>query len=574
MNLSRTALFFIFLIAVFGLCLRLDALRETRRDLFREYIPPHDSFFNIRAAEESVAPVYPEPVSPFVPETPYKAFLQGMFRLFGTNLFLVRLFQILISTGTCWVLYRIGARLGHPLAGTAAAFFWAFQRQAVLYDLQILKYSLTFSMTLVTLLLWIRFAEKPDLKRLCAAFLSVLVLGKFRAFYYFLVFFLPFHLPFFRKRTRGRTLLKWSIPLVAVPLAVSLWALHAPPPAKTHPAIHIYQGFHRFARGFYVDLPFVRDNTLGHFQEGVNLALRLSKEYPRFAFLDNFWLQRAAAYIVDNPYPSVRLVLKKTYALFFHHDWQDTVDILVMLREFRFARLAFVRFEHLLPFALAGLIFLLAFSRDKTLAGPVLLFLAFPVLSVAATCLTRRYQAQLVPVLCVLAGFGVCFLADCARKGRWKRLAAALFCMLPLWVHAFCVSGPGDHKLSGRTSYLEYRLEHNRLARGVYLPWIFKATPPVDFADALETWKHFMEAGNTVDALGLLALAGGLARSAEEKSRLFEAYGDTYSAMAFFDRARGAYRKASRHHPSPALDRKIEEAGRMAFIRNAPSSYP
>jgi 4-amino-4-deoxy-L-arabinose transferase-like glycosyltransferase len=566
--------FFLSLIFAAGLLYRLYALQEIRQEsVFQSYIPPHDSFYNIRAAQEFYKPVFPEPVSPFVPGSLYKYFMRLAWYVSGANLNLIRLFQILFSVSMIPVMYAIGIRLGNKATGILCSLFWAFNPDVILYDLQILQYALLFSLTVLTLYGCLYFQEKPSWPRFFSALLLILCLGQLRPFYYFLIFFLFY--PLFKRLRNlpGRTLY-YCFLICAVFSTLIAFLFYGPREIKTHIGIHMYFGFNKHSNGFYSDLPFIRDNTMGHFQEGVQLGQILSERYPRFAALHNFWLQKTFAYIWDNPSGVLRLICLKFYRLFFYRNWNDTEDINFQRVHWKSQKPAAVVYWLVLTLGFLG--FLSQFLSRPARYSPFFLnaFLFLPVASVLGTCMEIRYQVQLIPLLCVFSGCGAQVFYHLFFEERKKfflyGMAAILLSLL--YYHAQTISKQRIQRNKIMFSDYQIRTRLNQDAEPLYFAYL-EGKRRLSFAELEHLYLDFYQASNTTDAIGLLKARLKETLPFEEKFWCCFHLGEAYETQEFFQEAVMWYRQADVMRPSEKTKEKIK-LNQVQYQRSvSPDSY-
>ncbi|EKD28557.1 MAG: hypothetical protein ACD_79C00276G0001, partial [uncultured bacterium] len=178
---KNSPFFYLIILFVSVFILRLLALSEiSNNNYFNNYAMPNDSFFEIRGALEYIFPYYPEKIASYLPDYGYKSFINHMFSIFGDSLSSIRIFQLTFSLLMIFPIYYIGKMLGNKLTGSIAAFFWAFSGEILLYDLLILKYSLTFSLTILTMLVFIFYLKNTNKLILFLLLILIFILSLFR----------------------------------------------------------------------------------------------------------------------------------------------------------------------------------------------------------------------------------------------------------------------------------------------------------------------------------------------------------------------------------------------------------
>ncbi|MBN2144782.1 MAG: hypothetical protein JW774_09190 [Candidatus Aureabacteria bacterium] len=567
--------FFLSLIILAGLFYRLYAYNEIRQDpVFDTYIPPHDSFYYIRAVQEFFQPLFSEPVSPYITHKLYQYFLIVLRFLSGNDLNFVRLFQIFLSLMAIPLIFSIGVRFGASRAtGCLCAFFWALSPDLILYDLQILQLSLLFFLTLVALYGCLLFQEKPAWLRYFFALFCIFCLGQLRPFYYLLVFFSLY--PFFRRFRNGKWLnLYYLFTVFAISACLAAFLLYGSKGKKTHMGIHMYFGFNKYTQGFYSNIPFIRDNTMGHMQEGVKLSQILSSRYPRCSRLHDFWLQKTFAFIIDNPFIALRLTLMKFYRLFFFRNWNDTFDIDYQRSHFRSQKPSSFFYWLLLCFGMIGFLsqFLSRPARYSAFFFNVFLFL--PVFSVLASCLTIRYQFQLIPVLCVFAGYGAQVSYDLFVKDKRRFV---FFGMIFLFVSILFFKEEmrrKDRRFYDGVKFSDYRIrtEMNQEADKAYLPYL-EGKRRLSFSELEKIHHQFYYALNTTDAIGILKTRLKEDVSQDERYWCCIHLAESYEAQDFYEEAISWYQEAQKIKHSEEIEEKIRH-DRSRYQRSvSPDSY-
>ena len=554
-------------IVVLGLIIRLYAFYEVKsNNIFDDYFPFHDAFYNIRLAEEALNDNYPEKVSDYVPYSLDIFLLRFIFFIFGEKLFIYRLIQIMVAVLAIPFVYFIGKKLVSPFSGIIAAFAWALSPDLILYDIQILKYSLTFSFIVFALYGCMLFSEKKTILTFFVAAGLIFLLGHFRSFYYLLIIFL------FKP---SKFDCKYFVLIITILFTVFLCFLKwAPSNMKTHIGIHMYFGFNRLSNGFYSDIPFVRDNTLGHYQEGVELGQLLSGKYEKFLWINNFWLQKTMAFITEHPASAFKLALLKFYQVLFYRAWSDTEDVLFQQENFKSLKIAVCKYPFVLIFSFIGFFFQ-AFLPKKRELWLLNAFLFLPVLSVIGTCTASRYQVQLVPVFCIYAAVG---LETIYRAFRERIVFKFIFIFICMFFSGGLLIKEVNHSFY-RNKFLEKNWNHyigmanlNNEAKNKLVSFLNHKIQ-LSFEEVSDTFYFFYHAYNTTDAVNLIKLKLKENNSIQDKARYYKLLGLAYAKQEFYEKSIFYFSEAKRISPEIDLPISLKELNALSFSRTSIFSY-
>lgn len=563
MNHNKCLFFFVIL----GLIIRLYAFYEIGSNkIFDNYYPSHDAFYNIRVAQESINDVYPEKVSDYIPYSLDILLLRFVFLLFGENLFVYRLIQIGVAVLAIPFVYFIGRKLVSPFSGIVAAFVWAFSPDLILYDVQILKYSLTFSATIFALYGCIVFSENKTVFNFCMAMGLICLLGHFRSFYFFLIFFIfkPSKLNY-----------KYFLGIISILFLVFLCFLKwAPTKMKTHIGVHMYFGFNRLSNGFYSDIPFVRDNTLGHYQEGVKLGQILSEKYDKFLWINNFWLQKTISFIWEHPVSAFKLALLKFYQVLFYRGWSDTPDVLFQQENFKSLKIAVCKYPFILILSLIGFLFCVFLPKKRNFWF-LNVFLLLPLLSVIGTCTASRYQAQLVPIFCLYAAIGVETIYQVFReKIPYKFIFIFILVVLTGRVLIKEYSYSLHQNKFFETKWNEYILtiNFNNTGQNKFVPFLNHKIQ-LSYEEVMEIFYLFYNVYNTTDAVNLIKIKLKEKNSIQDKSKYYELLGLAYAEQEFYEESIFYFSEAQRIFSEIDLKISFKELNALRLSRDSIISY-
>lgn len=481
MNTSTIRILLISLIVILGFGVRMQYLKAIAHNpLVQQFLPPNDSFYWVRAAKEFNGMKVEEPVLNWFPDHPYTRVLAKVLKS-GGDLNTVRMLQIIVSMSALMVIFLIGNLTGFPLGGILGALIWALHRDIIFYDLQILKYSLTHSCIIISLYLMIRACKYGNYFSYALALGFICILAWFRVHYIMLL--IPWAMLSLK---RGRLISGCLLVLI-----VLLFLNHSR--AKTHFGIHMYHGFVNNALGFYGDIPNIRDNVAGHFNEAVKVGEDLAGPYGRFKWVKNFWLQRVLVHITERPLNSLRSVMFKFRWLLFFDHWNLSSDLILQNSDHSFwhgVRLPlFILFGLSAYFLMAGLPY----------SGVLIFFVAIPFVMVLLTCVTKAYQTECVPVLIVIMAVGAQNHFEKNYRNRFLNFGLTGFIMACLVVYYHTDTVKPDYEESMKIFQIRFETE-------VKADILFEDIKQheFDFEKVQKAYWYYRQVGNTLDAINLL----------------------------------------------------------------------
>lgn len=380
----------------------------------------------------------------------YAYFLALLYSIIGRDLFAVRLIQLALGVGTCALVGELGRRvLRSPAAGALAALLYAAFVPAVFYEAGVEKTAL--GVFLLTAALVLYFGRAP-----LALFASGSLLG-------------------LAALTRGNLLLLaplGAIGVLLLPAETEGASAQTTPgrknlsPRAPHArentgrdrklrAVLFLAGVVEIVglvtfRNFLVSGELVLTTVnagqnfyIGHFagQEfGTYQTVDVARPDPRYEEDDfraeaekrtgrtmratevsDFWFSEGLRQMRANPGKELWLTWRKVLLFFHDYEIPDTEDMGVIGHFSPVLRLPVLRMSLLTPLALLGAVALWSNRRARALVVVVLVYCA----GVVAFFVLSRIRVQIVPILAVLAGGGLVWLAQTVARGDARRLATA-----------------------------------------------------------------------------------------------------------------------------------------------------
>jgi len=401
----------------------------------------------------------------------YPYFLALVYRVFGVNLWLVRLIQIIIGSLNCVLVYWLARRLAGELRGPPllAGLFAAFYGTLVFFDGDLLMITLVLFFVLLSVLLLVtgddlwRASRETGKHRsrdgsgaetarphgeenitasrfpVWALFLiagvslgvaglgkpNVLVFAPF-ALWWILTGFqrgiIPQRWPFAVVFTVG--VLVAVLPITARNYAVSGDFVLV----SSNAGVNLFIGNNDQATGIFLLPPGSGlENTHLYLSSRDTAGQALGEKNLRPSAVSRYWAGRALDYIREEPADAVRLLAKK-FVLFWnqyeipnhHNRYFIGIYYAPLLKHL------FIGFWLITPLSMIGLFFLTGNGENRRVFRLYFGFILVYMISLIPFFVTARYRLPVVPFLIVFASLGVFELARWAARRPFRRIAAGL----------------------------------------------------------------------------------------------------------------------------------------------------
>jgi tetratricopeptide (TPR) repeat protein len=395
----------------------------------------------------------------------YPYFLSGIFKVFGENLFLVRLIQILIGSLNCVLIYQLtrklsGDRRGPPaLAGALAALYGTL----VFFDGDLLMIPLVLFFTCLSILALVMAGERrgalavagsdgqsaparsgstgrssrrltPGVLFLMAgASLGLAGLGKPNV-----LLFAPFALAWIVTQPHaGRAAGRWRAGLL---FAAGAIAAVAPITARNYivskdlvlvssnAGVNFYIGNNEAATGiFFLPPGSGLDNARLYVSSRRAAEAATGRENLKPSDVSGYWAREGFSYVKQEPAAAAALLARK-FLLFWNHYEIPNHHNKAFIETYFAPTLRYlaVGFWIVAPLAIAGIILLFCGTAPRRTRNLYVTFVLVYMASLMPFFVTARYRLPVVPLLIVFAALGVFGLYDAVKKKRYRRLGAAL----------------------------------------------------------------------------------------------------------------------------------------------------
>jgi 4-amino-4-deoxy-L-arabinose transferase-like glycosyltransferase len=460
MNRERVTILSLFILAF---ALRLIYLQEFSQYPTFYHLNIDQEYYNLWAKRIVKEGIIGKKIFEMTPL--YAYFLAFIYKFFTTNLYVVRLIQILIGSLSVVFIYKLAFRLVNSqrvavISGLAAAFYGVF----ILYDGMIMKPFLAVFFAVLTLY-WLAKIEheRPAKFLLPGIFVGLLILVRENAI--LLIAGIP--LCFFIKDGITRfTFNKTAFFIIGTVLMImpvtmrNYWVSNEFVPITTGGGEVFYMAYYEGSNGYYVPPPFVKNaNPLLEHEEFRQEAMRRTgRELTRRESSD-YWFNEGVQYIKERPQRLIYLLYRKFIVFWNFYETPDNQNFFFMRGIAPILKLTLV-FGTVAPLGILG--FFVSLRRWRKFL-PIYAFFLVYMVSVLLTFNISRYRVPAVPILIIFAALYLDWLYSNIREWRINKLALSVVLLIILFLGV-------NYRIDGVAPYRSFfTTEYSKLAKSYIL---------------------------------------------------------------------------------------------------------
>jgi len=362
-----------------------------------------------------------------VPMPPlYIAFLGSLYYLFGHNILIPKIIQIVLGSLSAVLLYKIGKRLWNKEAGILAGLIGAFYGIFIFYDTELLKNSLANSLLIGTFYLLLRKKREPDLLHTSLAAVTFTLAALLREQ---LIVLLPaVILWMFVSYRKGKLRIIQAAFLflflgLALPPAINSALFTCLPKSYGLGAtsgIHFFIGNNPKANGTYMAIAGVSAFPRGHVRDAKRLAEETAGHPLTPREINRYWYQQSFGYIRSHPSRWIELEGKKLFLLFNHYEVPNDESYPFARKGSWFLQWPLFTYAFVCPLGLVGILL----QRKEALGSSslLILFVLFYSGVLLMTFITSAYRLPLHPVFILFTGYAVTSLWEACLQKQFARL--------------------------------------------------------------------------------------------------------------------------------------------------------
>jgi 4-amino-4-deoxy-L-arabinose transferase-like glycosyltransferase len=368
----------------------------------------------------------------------YGWLLKFLYMLTGSDLWVPRLLQAVVGTGTVLLIYLAARRLGGVTAAVVAGIVAALYGPFVFYGAHLMKTTYATFFLLLGFLLLLAWYDRledeekksPALVLLCASGFSLGISALFRGNTLLL-------LPFIFAWVLIISLRKTKSVAVIVPLFLAAYTVSPaiviginsakegrPVGLTTSAGFNFFEGNSQYATGYHADIPGFPRTAEGEFDAAVwFVRIELHDWSTSELKVLKYYRIQALSWIASNPGAWLGLTFKKFYYFFNRLEIPDNYNYSFMCEHSVLLRLPFAGNWLIAPLALAGIIFLWPLKRKseagkKPASSGISLLLIFALGYMVAVILfyvTGRMRLPAAPFLIIISSLFIMRSVEAVR---------------------------------------------------------------------------------------------------------------------------------------------------------------
>ncbi|HNV85426.1 MAG TPA: glycosyltransferase family 39 protein [Candidatus Omnitrophota bacterium] len=358
----------------------------------------------------------------------YLAFLGACYKLFGHQLLVPRLIQIVLGSLSCVLIYKTGKILWNRAAGTLAGFIAAFYGIFIFYDAELRKPCLVNFLLISTLYLLSKVSAKQGITRWILAAIAFSTAASLRMNLAIGLLAILLWSVICLRRTYKRTDLLFYLSIFMLTFFVVLtawrvWFNHVLPRQEAsfeESGLHFYIGNHPDATGTYGRVKGIRAGALGHTQDSRKIVETEFRRPVTNEEINRYWWNKGVRFILENPSRWIALEAKKLFLILNAYEIPNDENFDFTRRNSWFLSFPLLSFGWVAPFGFLGIFCL---RKEKNPAAYLLpLILGFYIFSLLLIFVTSAYRLPMQIPLILLAARGIL----CLRE-TWVSKKAGLF---------------------------------------------------------------------------------------------------------------------------------------------------
>jgi tetratricopeptide (TPR) repeat protein len=371
---------------------------------------------------------------PFFRAPLYVYLLALTYKIFGHSLFLPRLFQIIMGSLSCVLIFFIAKRLFNRTVGIISGVIAALYAMLVFYDAQLLITSLIVFLDLALIALLLRAGEKPKPLNwfVCGVILGLSAIARPNILV-FAPFILLWMLPQFKKRLQAKAIVgRWLILCCGALLVIAPVTLRNYLVSKDFVLIawnggyNFYLGNNPDASGWSATAPQIDQTWWGGYRDAIRLAEEETETELKPSQISDFWYKKGAGFILSQPAGWLELMGRKTLYFWKGYEIGNNQDIYAYKNFSSLFNPLLGKFVIYFPFGLVGtlsILGLLVCLKDFRRYRLLYLFILSYSASVIAFFVCSRYRMPILPFLIMFSSFSIWWLF---QKVRTKKIYPTL----------------------------------------------------------------------------------------------------------------------------------------------------
>ncbi|MEE9543809.1 MAG: tetratricopeptide repeat protein [Thermodesulfobacteriota bacterium] len=370
--------------------------------------------------------------------TPLYAYLLGLFyKIISTDLFLVRLFQIIVGSVSTVLVYSVTRDiLENRWWGLGAGFVAAIYGPFIFFDAMVMKPFLAVFFVLLMIVFLLRI-DRPGLRYAFLAAVALALTALVRENIILLIPVIPLWI-LKRKDITGKAkkILFFFIGLIIIIAPVTLLNFSATGdfvPITSGGGEVFYIGNSEGADGTYKSPPFVRPNPEYEHEDFRRKAEELTGRKLTRKESSSFWYGQGIKFITSNPTAYMDLSVRKFMLFWNFYEHADNQNYYFHRTHSTLLGLPVLHFGVIAPFGFLGLCLAIRrFKKFSLLFWILLVYMA----SVLLVFNFARFRLPAIPILIVFAVFSVYWFVEKAKEKKFVYMGIAIYCLVIFFIVA------------------------------------------------------------------------------------------------------------------------------------------
>jgi 4-amino-4-deoxy-L-arabinose transferase-like glycosyltransferase/Flp pilus assembly protein TadD len=390
----------------------------------------------------------------------YPYFLAMIYKIFGQKILIVQGIQIALSTGTVWLIYKIGESLFNRKVAILSAVFCAIYGPFIFYSILVLKVTLSLFFSCLFILALLRSCDSSKNSTIffggILLGINIALRGNYLLLYPATALWILFAFPKIKagKRLINLFIFTLGMTLCVFPMTLRNYILSGDVVVTSYQAgANFYIGNNPDAKGNYTVLEYVRANPEFEETDFRRKAETLEGQPLKPSEVSRFWFKKTLNFITNYPTKFIQLLGTKSFLFFNNYEIPDNYDYQFLKTLIPSLNAGILSFGIVFLLAASGIIlflwtgpkFYLIYGFIVTYAASVILFFV-----------TSRYRIPIAPILLPFAATFALSGIKQIRNINQKRLTFLGFFLVLMALIAFKPISLVDFAFSYKNMGLAY----------------------------------------------------------------------------------------------------------------------
>jgi len=441
-----------YLIFFIAFLIRLIYIIQIKSSIFYNNFMLDEAFYNKWALSIAGGQWLGEGIFDALPLYPYV--LGIIFNLFGYDLFIARLVEIVIGSFSCVLLYLLAKEIFSKRVGIAAAIISILYAPFIFYSGIFVPAVFVVFLYLGTLLIFVKAIQRPTkLKFFLFGIIAGLAVMTRASILIFMLFALVWVMIISVDKKRAVTNVLLALTgtmLVIMPVVLRNYIVSRDVVFLTsHAGMNLYIGNNDKADGMFKAPGWARSNIGGLQADAKTIAERELGRSLKSSEVSRHYTSKAISFVKNNPDKFLRLLWRKLLIFLNKREIYDVAYYSVYREKIPLLRFPFITFFLVGTLGLAGL-FIALTAWKKVM--PLYLFTFTYTLSILLYFVNSRYRVPFAIAMVLFSGFFISWFIEKIREKRFVKAGLSLILCAAIFPVVNMPIGTGDASAIGYTN--------------------------------------------------------------------------------------------------------------------------